>query len=235
MERALLPELFEKSTISFKFRMCRTPNRKGDVVEASLTLSFTKGWDWGPSLATSGPWKPIPIYYYTARIISTVVIPHFYSEDLSVLGIYFKAIVQPIQVPQRSWADFEMVVSLRSLKGLACHTKQYAPSYDPPETVSQLDCFLELENPELWYPTGYGAQNLYTVDFNLSLENTLLDSKVIKTGFRYVELVQDHLDKSPLNPVSGGRSFYFKVNHTPIFMGGSNWIPADSFLPRVSK
>lgn len=69
----------------------------------------------------------------------------------------------------------------------------------------------------------------------LSLGDILLDSKVIKTGFRHVELVQDHLDSSPLNPVSGGRSFYFEINHIPIFVGGSNWIPADSFLPRISR
>ena len=32
-----------------------------------------------------------------------------------------------------------------------------------------------------------------------------------------------------------GQSFYFTVDGTPTFMKGANWIPADVFLPRISK
>lgn len=32
-----------------------------------------------------------------------------------------------------------------------------------------------------------------------------------------------------------GLSFYFRVNGMPIFMKGSNWIPADSFQSRITK
>ena len=36
-------------------------------------------------------------------------------------------------------------------------------------------------------------------------------------------------------PLPGGKSFYFKVNKVPIFVKGSNWIPADAFESRVSR
>ena len=32
-----------------------------------------------------------------------------------------------------------------------------------------------------------------------------------------------------------GRTFFFKINGVPIFLKGSNWIPADSFQERVTK
>jgi len=31
-----------------------------------------------------------------------------------------------------------------------------------------------------------------------------------------------------------GRSFFFRINGLPVFMKGSNWIPADVFPERVS-
>jgi len=32
-----------------------------------------------------------------------------------------------------------------------------------------------------------------------------------------------------------GRTFYFEVNAVPVFLKGSNWIPADSFQSRVTN
>jgi hypothetical protein len=34
---------------------------------------------------------------------------------------------------------------------------------------------------------------------------------------------------------SSGLSFYFRINNHPIFLKGSNWVPADSFPERVTK
>ena len=36
-------------------------------------------------------------------------------------------------------------------------------------------------------------------------------------------------------PDSIGRSFYFQKNHKPMYVKGANWVPADVFLPRVTK
>ena len=47
-----------------------------------------------------------------------------------------------------------------------------------------------------------------------------------KIGFRKTELVQKLDDL--------GKSFYFRVNNKDVFCGGSNWIPADCFVPRIS-
>ena len=32
-----------------------------------------------------------------------------------------------------------------------------------------------------------------------------------------------------------GRTFYFRINGQPVFLKGSNWIPADSFLERATR
>lgn len=43
-----------------------------------------------------------------------------------------------------------------------------------------------------------------------------------------MELVQEPLEGST------GLSFYFRINGRPIFLKGSNWIPAHSFQDQVT-
>lgn len=80
--------------------------------------------------------------------------------------------------------------------------------------------------PRLWYPAGYGDQDLYDVTMEIVKNNTTVDKITKKTGFRRVELIQED--------DSSGESFYFRVNGIDIFAGGSCWIPADSFLPQIT-
>lgn len=86
-----------------------------------------------------------------------------------------------------------------------------------------------ITNPELWYPIRYGKQPLYTISAILLDEQNQIDSLTKKIGLRRAELVQRELQDQP------GTSFFFQINNIPIFCGGSNWIPADNFIPRISK
>lgn len=90
-----------------------------------------------------------------------------------------------------------------------------------------------ISSPALWYPARYGKQPLYTVKATLlakwgdQLEE--VDTITKRIGLRRAELMQRPLQGQP------GTSFFFEINNIPIFCGGSNWIPADSFLPRISR
>ncbi|HMN31946.1 MAG TPA: hypothetical protein PKA54_01085 [Chitinophagaceae bacterium] len=63
--------------------------------------------------------------------------------------------------------------------------------------------------------------------------------------WRSVKLLLDEEDKesvaaySPVKLIqqndSIGQSFYFTVNGKPTYMKGANWVPADVFLPRITK
>lgn len=84
-----------------------------------------------------------------------------------------------------------------------------------------------ISEPHLWYPHGYGEQPLYDVTAVVKMGGNELHKISKKTGFRKGELIQE--------PDKIGKTFYFRFNGIDIFCGGSDWIPADSFTPRISK
>ena len=82
---------------------------------------------------------------------------------------------------------------------------------------------------ETWWPHGHGNQTGYNMTVIFELDGGLRFEKSAKVYFRTVELVEEPIQNSP------GLSFYFKINGLPIFLKGSNWIPADSFQDRVTS
>lgn len=86
----------------------------------------------------------------------------------------------------------------------------------------------DVTDAKLWYPIRYGAQPLYTITATLLTSDEGADTLSKRIGLRKAELVQDPLDGQP------GTSFFFRVNDIPVFCGGSDWIPADNLLPRIT-
>ena len=87
-----------------------------------------------------------------------------------------------------------------------------------------------IPKPQLWWPNGYGGQPLYKVEVALVRSGAFtaepLDRRTYQVGLRTIELRQQE--------DQWGRSFVFVVNGVPIFVKGSNWIPANSFPTRIS-
>ena len=163
---------------------------------------------------TCGPWRPIRLETYTAKIEDVWHYSKLSASLDTAQGTLFARVDGPARHVQFT------------LK-LANHVILDTPVAVNKDSVATLE--FTLKGPELWNPRGYGEQTLYEISA-VPLDNfgAALDDPVSKNiGFRHVELVQDE-DKD-------GRSFYFRVNNVDVFCGGSCWIPADNFLPRISR
>ncbi|TMR23307.1 glycoside hydrolase family 2 protein [Nonomuraea turkmeniaca] len=75
---------------------------------------------------------------------------------------------------------------------------------------------VKVPGPELWWPRGLGDQPLY--DLNVRLGD---DERRLRIGFRSIELERE--------------AFKLKINGTPVFVKGVNWIPDDCFPSRVTR
>uniref|UniRef100_A0A3Q1J3Y4 Beta-mannosidase n=1 Tax=Anabas testudineus TaxID=64144 RepID=A0A3Q1J3Y4_ANATE len=99
--------------------------------------------------------------------------------------------------------------------------------------VQNVKCFvfyiiLQSVQVKLWWPNGHGNQPFYQMTVRGFQDEYLILNTETKVYFRTVELVQEPIVGSP------GLSFYFRINGKPVFLKGSNWIPAHSFQDQVT-
>lgn len=178
------------------------------------------GWDWGPCLITAGIWRAIRLEAYTQRI-AELHCPAEVTSDLQRATIAARVVVagQPAEGAQ-------IRLQLRDARGeLVDETMQ-------PVSGGEVRYDFQLDRPALWWPRGYGDQPRYQVTATLhaaeQTDQEPADRAELRIGLRRMRLVQEPLLDEP------GQSFVFEINSTPIFCGGTNWIPADSFTPRVT-
>ncbi|GAA5944751.1 beta-mannosidase [Sporobolomyces koalae] len=178
---------------------------------------FNYGWDWGPVIMTAGPWRPVWIETYTARIydfwpratvdadLKTLIRVHWQVADASPMHAVTLTFLKPC--------------------GATLLKKSFAP-----DEVNLCSHGFDDGEVELWWPTGMGRQPLYSIKVELvdTRSGVILDTVKRKVGFRRIEVVQAPLVDAP------GMSFCFRVNNVPFFVGGSNWIPIDSVLTNAT-
>ena len=171
------------------------------------------GWDWGPKLPTSGIWRPIRLAAYRiARI-----------EDIRIRQTHRR----------NGHVALSVEVSLERFRRNACsmtlrltHPDGEVEEREVKVTGSGTKCSFEVENPNLWWPNGYGDQPIYTIDAALRCNTDELHTFTRRVGLRSIKL-QQKKDRY-------GRCFTFVVNGVEIFCKGANWIPADQFPARIT-
>ncbi len=92
----------------------------------------------------------------------------------------------------------------------------------------KLDCVrsyvsVSLEDPQLWWPSGMGAQPLYDYSVEMLCDGTAVDSRKGRAGLREVAILEE-----PFTEDAGrGISFWLQVNGERVFSKGGNWIPTE--------
>lgn len=174
---------------------------------------YSFGWDWGPSLPTAGIWRDISLQAFSS---ANVTDPFFRVIALRKNEAVVEVTADVKRYTRRRLSFRVTVTREGSTVGRTIPLRGNRPR-----------CRLRIPDPKLWWPNGYGDQPLYAGTVSLIEDGKEIAAHSVHFALRKVALVQER--------DSEGKSFVISVNGVKIFCKGADWIPCDSFLPRVPE
>jgi beta-mannosidase len=184
------------------------------------------GWDWGPTVVTAGIWQPIALESWSrgrlAQVVPQVSLAEPSHDALnrgsqahSPIGARAGLVQVHLEVERTGNEPLTVTATICGVQATA--------SVDESATLE-----LAVDDPELWWPRGYGSQHLHSLRVELTdADGAVLDSWERRIGFRSVRV--------STTPDEHGTPFTLIVNDTPVFARGFNWIPDDAFVTRVTR
>ena len=175
---------------------------------------YSFGWDWGPSFPTSGIWRGVYLEEWAETRIKNV--------SFNTIKLYknYAHVEVILDIERINSNGFSLLVSLSD------ETNIYEKKIQI-QSSNNFKINFKINNPRLWWPNGEGEQPLYCLQIKIvKNDETVIDEVRKKVGIRKIELILKEKEVS---------TFKFRINNKDIYCKGVNWIPGDSFLPRISN
>lgn len=175
---------------------------------------YQYSWDWAPRLVTIGLWRPVRLEAWDEAQIDGFRVDQEAVNDAEAR----------LTARWRIIADGPANVTVRA-RVTGPDGKQIEVSRPASLTAGEnwVSAPITIAKPQRWWPVGYGAQPLYSVDALLDTGGEISDHVAQRIGLRTAELIRKD------------GSFGFRINGVPIFAKGANLIPFDSFPARVPQ
>ena len=166
------------------------------------------GWDWGPRLPDAGIFREVKLLGITKARFDNVRISQKHVDGQVDLALFVGT-----ETVTESPEPFAYRVTLTTPEGKS-------------EVYGNSPASIHVEKPELWWPNGYGKQNLYGVKIELLDGEKVLDVWEKRIGLRTMTVAREK--------DQWGECFCHEVNGVRIFAMGADYIPEDNVLPRVT-
>jgi hypothetical protein len=186
------------------------------------TFLSTIGWDWIPAIRDrdTGIWQKVflsatgDVVVKNPLVTTDLPLPKTDSTDVGVSATVENVTDKPVNGVLKGTIEeiaFEQAVTL------APHSSQVV-SFDAKNTP-----VLHILNPRLWWPNGYGAQNLYKLHLSFAVKKADSDGQDVTFGVRKISYT-----------VPGSDNLAISVNGVPVFIRGGDW-GLDEAMKRIPR
>jgi hypothetical protein len=175
------------------------------------TFLSTIGWDWIPAIRDrdTGIWQKVfisasgPVLITEPLVTTDLPLPKTDTADVSVQ----MKVENITDTPQKgvlkgSFGD----VTFEQNVEVPAHSSQMV-TVDPKSTPA-----MHMDHPKLWWPNGYGPQNLYKLHLSFDVDGKSSDSKDVSFGVRKFTY-----------SVPDSENLTISVNGVRVFIRGGNW------------
>jgi mannosylglycoprotein endo-beta-mannosidase len=197
----------------------------GETALDGPTFLSTIGWDWLPAVRDrdTGIWLPVtlsatgPVVVKDPAVISSVDLAA-HNADLSIAATLINSSPKPVTgiVTGTITGQGTPIVFHKDITIDPNGTTQIA--FDP-QSVSAL----HLADPKLWWPNGYGPQNLYKLQLDFAVGKKLSSTQSTSFGIRKIEY-----------QVPDSENLTISVNGVKIMVRGGNW-GLDEGMKRIPR
>jgi hypothetical protein len=186
------------------------------------TFLSTIGWDWLPGIRDrdSGIWAKVflsstgPVVVKDPLVTTDLPLPKTDSADVAISATLENITDQPQKgLFKAHFGD----VSVEKAVELAPHSSKLV-SFDPKTNPA-----LHLLKPKLWWPNGYGPQNLYALTLSFAQGTSLSDEHSLEFGVRKITYFVPDSDNLTIS-----------VNGVKVFIRGGDW-GLDEGLKRIPR
>jgi len=200
----------------------------GDTAIDGPTFLCTIGWDWLPAVRDrdTGIWLPVTLdttgpVVVKDPFVTSELSPPFGTADLHISTTLQNKSAQPVTGTLTGTIQWQnghaQPVTFSKSITVAADSKQDV-AFDKNSTPE-----LHINNPKLWWPNGYGPQNLYTLTMRFGIGSSESSTESRQFGIRKIEY---HVPDS--------EDLTLAVNGVKIMARGGNW-GLDEGMKRISR
>jgi mannosylglycoprotein endo-beta-mannosidase len=195
------------------------------TIARSVGIQYTAGWDWIQAIPdrNTGIWDKVTIEKTGAVRIKNPHIITLVPGIRAVEGPQQPATIQ-VSAELENASGKPVSGTLQYNLGGKIISQKVILKANAGQQVQLKD--YSLKNPKLWWPNGYGTQNLYQIHLQfITAGNKISDKKTVEVGVRQLTSeFNEHTQSRQIN-----------VNGQKIFIKGGNWIVSDEMLRFTDK